>query len=62
MKYHALFFIFETVEKLKFSSAANYRWRLKELDMLRLRCYGILFAQLLQFYTDLFGTRQMLLS
>ena len=26
MKYHALFVIFEKVAKLKFSSAANYRW------------------------------------
>ena len=32
------------------------------LDMLGLRYYGILFAQLLQFYTDLFETWQMLLS
>ena len=62
MKYHALFFIFEKVEKIKFSSAANYRWRLRELNMLRLRYYGILFAQLLQFYADLFETWQMLLS
>ena len=29
MKYHALFVIFEKQQNLKFSSAANYRWRFK---------------------------------